>query len=72
MENKTNNRAFAFNHSQIERQLKVLERIGYSKPKYSIGVDTYDKEKLAYCLTKEHNGDLEILLCKTLQSIQQQ
>lgn len=36
-------------------------------PKHIIGVDTQDKDKNAYCLTRHFNGTVEILLSKTIR-----
>jgi hypothetical protein len=32
-----------------------------------MGVDTYDKDALAYCLSRKVDGVIEILLCKTMR-----
>lgn len=45
---------------------KLLNKLKGKKPTYSIGVDTYDKKTLAYCLCKNLNGTMEILLAKTM------
>jgi hypothetical protein len=37
------------------------------QPKYVIGVDPYEKDALAYCLTRKVDGVVEILLCKTMR-----
>ena len=38
-----------------------------TKPYYALGVDTYDKNSLAYCLTRKIDGNIEILLCKKMK-----
>jgi len=35
-----------------------------NKPYYAIGVDTYDKDNLAYCLTRKIGDTIEVLLSK--------
>lgn len=37
------------------------------KPYYAIGVDTYDKGILAYCLTRKIDDVIEVLLYKTMR-----
>lgn len=44
----------------------LLDKSSIKQPYYTIGVDTYDKEHLAYCLVRELNGVSEILLLKTM------
>lgn len=46
----------------------LLDKSSIKQPYYAIGVDTYDKEHLAYCLVKELNGVSEILLLKTMSN----
>lgn len=46
---------------------KLLDKLKGDKPTYSIGVDTYDKKALAYCLCKTNDGKMEILLAKTMR-----
>ena len=45
----------------------LLEKVAIKKPTYAIGIDTYDKESLAYCLTRKVDGVIEILLLKTMK-----
>jgi len=33
---------------------------------YTIGIDTFDKDALAYCLTRTINGSTEVLLSKVM------
>jgi len=47
---------------------ELLDKLKGSAPSYSIGVDTYDKESLAYCLCRHMDGKTEILLVKTMRS----
>lgn len=44
-----------------------LENVIVKPPYYAIGVDTYTKDKLAYCLSRKVNDDVEILLAKTMR-----
>lgn len=53
---------FVFNHNLLT-QLTQKE-----SPNYYIGVDTYDKNALAYCLTRRLDGKTEIILLKTMAS----
>lgn len=44
---------------------ELLEKaITADKPYYAIGVDTYDKDNLAYCLTRKIGETIEVLLSK--------
>jgi hypothetical protein len=47
---------------------KLLEEaiVNFKPPRYTIGIDTYDKNTSAYCLIKRTGDITEILLCKTL------
>jgi hypothetical protein len=45
--------------------IELLEKLKGEKPTYSIGVDTIDKYNLAYCLCKNSDDKMEILLAKT-------
>jgi hypothetical protein len=45
----------------------LLEKATIKHPYYAMGVDTYDKDALAYCLSRKVDGVIEILLCKTLR-----
>jgi len=45
----------------------LLEKATIKQPYYVIGVDTYDKDALAYCLSRKVDGVIEILLCKTMR-----
>jgi len=44
----------------------LLEKATIKQPYYAMGVDTYDKDALAYCLSRKVDGVIEILLCKTI------
>ena len=46
---------------KLEIQVKPLDC------HYYLGVDTYDKNALAYCLVRKINDSKEILLCKTMK-----
>lgn len=50
---------------------KLLNSLQGGKIKYFIGVDTYDKNALAYCLGKQKDGDFELLLAKTMNDEEQ-
>ena len=45
----------------------LLDKAIIKQPYYAIGVDTYDKKALAYCLSRKVDGVVEILLCKTMR-----
>ena len=45
----------------------LLDKVIIKHPYYAIGVDTYDKDTLAYCLSRKVDGVVEILLCKTMR-----
>jgi len=53
--------SFIFDKNLIERAMTA------DKPYYAIGVDTYDKSNLAYCLTRKIDGVIEVLLSKTMR-----
>lgn len=42
-----------------------------TQPKYTIGVDTYDKEVSAYAMSREIDGQVEFLLCKTSRATEE-
>lgn len=44
--------------------LNMLEHI--RKQEYIMGIDTYDKETMAYCLGIKKDGFFEVLLAKTM------
>ena len=50
----------AFDKDMIEKAMTA------DKPYYAIGVDTYDKDNLSYCLTRKIDGVIEVLLSKTM------
>ena len=45
----------------------LLEKATIKQPEYVMGVDTYDKDALAYCLSRKVDGVVETLLCKTMR-----
>ena len=45
----------------------MLDKLIIKQPYYAIGVDTYDKNALAYCLSRKVDWVVEILLCKTMR-----
>ncbi len=47
---------------------KLLDKAITKKPYYAMGVDTYDKDALSYCLSRKIDGVVEILLCKTMRN----
>ena len=61
-ENKLNlggvSSSFVFDKELIEKAITA------DKPYYAIGVDTYDKNNLAYCLTRKTGDTIEVLLSK--------
>lgn len=50
--------SFVFDKELIEKAMTT------DKPYYAIGVDTYDKDNLAYCLTRKIGDTIEVLLSK--------
>jgi len=44
-----------------------LENVIVKPPYYAIGIDTYTKDKLAYCLSRKVDDVVEILLAKTMR-----
>lgn len=52
---------FMFNKALLKIQMD-------KKPRYVIGVDSYNKDALAYCLGKELDGSFEVLLAKTIRN----
>ena len=45
----------------------LLEKATIKQPEYVIGVDTYDKDTLAYCFGRKVDGVFEIILAKTMR-----
>ena len=45
----------------------LLDKAIIKQPYYAIGVDTYDKNALAYCLCRKVDGVVEILLCNRMR-----
>ena len=45
----------------------LLEKAIIKQPEYVIGVDTYDKDALAYCFGRKVDGVFEIMLSKTMR-----
>lgn len=50
--------SFVFDKELIEKAMTA------DKPYYAIGVDAYDKNNLAYCLTRKTGDKIEVLLSK--------
>lgn len=46
---------------------KALLKKATIKPEYVMGVDTYDKDALAYCFGRKVDGVFEIMLSKTMR-----
>ena len=55
---KQYNSSFLFDKELIEKAMIT------DKPHYAIGIDTSDKDNLAYCLTRKIGDTIEVLLCK--------
>lgn len=48
---------------------RIVEKMmDISKPIYAIGIDTSDKDNLAYCLAREVNNVTEVLIAKVVKS----
>ena len=45
----------------------LLDKVIIKQPEYVIGVDTYDKNALAYCFGRKVDGVFEIMLSKTMR-----
>jgi hypothetical protein len=45
----------------------LLEKATIKQPEYSMGVDTYDKDALAYCFGRKVDGVFEIMLSKIMR-----
>lgn len=45
----------------------LLDKATIKQPEYVIGVDTYDKDALAYCFGRKVDGVFEIMLSKTMR-----
>lgn len=45
----------------------LLEKATIKQPKYMIGVDTFNKDALAYCFIRKVDGVFEIILDKTMR-----
>jgi Rod binding domain-containing protein len=45
----------------------LLEKVTIKQPEYVMGVDTYDKDALAYCFGRKVDGVFEIMLTKTMR-----
>jgi len=45
----------------------LLEKAIIKQPEYIMGVDTYDKDALAYCFGRKVDGVFEIMLSKTMR-----
>lgn len=44
----------------------LLEKATIKQPEYVMGIDTYDKDALAYCFGRKVDGVFEIMLTKTM------
>lgn len=50
------------------KEMKAFfEKATIKQPEYVIGVDTYDKDALAYCFGRKVDGVFEIILIKTMR-----
>ena len=47
--------------------IALLEKAIIKQPEYVMGVDTYDKDALAYCFGRKVDGVFEIMLTKTMR-----
>ena len=47
---------------------ELLEKATIKQPEYVMGVDTYDKDALAYCFGRKVDGVFEIMLSKTMRN----
>lgn len=45
----------------------LLDKVTIKQPEYVMGVDTYDKDALAYCFGRKVDGVFEIMLSKTMR-----
>ena len=45
----------------------LLEKATIKLPEYVMGVDTYDKDALAYCFGRKVDGVFEVMLSKTMR-----
>ena len=45
----------------------LLEKATIKQPEYAMGVDTYDKDALAYCFGRKVDWVFEIMLSKTMR-----
>lgn len=45
----------------------MLEKVTIKQPEYVMGIDTYDKDALAYCFGRKVDGVFEIMLAKTMR-----
>ena len=46
----------------------ILESMLIEESHYTIGVDTYDKNCLVYCLVRKVGKAIEVLLCKKMRN----
>jgi len=44
---------------------KMIENITPKDVKYFIGIDTYNEDSSAYCLSRTVGDNIEVILCKT-------
>lgn len=66
-----NTQAQALNKTDVSGSFlfdkSLLEKAIIKQPYYAMGVYTYDKNTLSYCLSRKVDGVVEILLCKTMR-----
>lgn len=58
-------------HKRFLFDKDLLDKSKIKHPQYIIGVDTYDKDALAYCLSRKVDGVIEIILLKTMRNEKQ-
>ena len=46
----------------------LLEKATIKQPEYVMGIDTYDKDALAYCFGRKVDGVFEVMLSKTMRN----
>lgn len=70
-ENSKNNKNAQFGIGAVSGSFlfdkTMLEKATIKQPEYVIGIDTYDKDALAYCFGRKVDGVFEIMLAKTMR-----